>query len=553
MTDYVKLTDYAAKDALLSGNPSKVVKGTELGAEFDAIATAVSTKLDATVINAATSKTTPVDADELPITDSAASYALKKLTWANLKATIKTYYDSVTSTLTNKTVNLTSNTLTGTTAQFNTALSDGDFTTLAGTETLTNKTLTAPVLTNPTVTASSGTAMKITNTGTGDSFVVEDSASTDTTPFVIDASGNVIVGHTARIVSTNALEAHSTAAVNGTPGIASFNWDALSNVAPSFGLYKSQSDTIGTQGIVSSGVAETIAFWFDDGTQFVRGAQISGAVDGTPGTNDMPGRLMFLTTADGASTPTERMRINNSGEVSVGGTGVTGRSFLVQKNTTGATTAGAIAASSIVMSDVTTDARFFSTNALTEAAVFTLGALNHYIAIQSTIGAGSTVTNQYGFHANSTLTGATNNYGFYSNLTSGTGRWNFYAVGTAANAFSGDVKIFGAGALGYDTGSGGTVTQAISRTTGVTLNKTNGAITLFSAAGTATWQSFTVTNSTVAATDTIIVNQKSGTDLYILSVTAVSAGSFRISFATTGGTTTEQPVFNFAVIKAVTA
>lgn len=48
-----------------------------------------------------------------------------------------------TETLTNKTVNLTSNTLTGTTAQFNTALSDGDFATLAGTETLTNKTLTA--------------------------------------------------------------------------------------------------------------------------------------------------------------------------------------------------------------------------------------------------------------------------------------------------------------------------------------------------------------------------------------------------------------------------
>jgi hypothetical protein len=47
-------------------------------------------------------------------------------------------------TLTNKTVNLTNNTLTGTTAEFNAALSDGDFATLAGTETLTNKTLTSP-------------------------------------------------------------------------------------------------------------------------------------------------------------------------------------------------------------------------------------------------------------------------------------------------------------------------------------------------------------------------------------------------------------------------
>lgn len=105
--------------------------------------------------------------------------------------------------------------------------------------------------------------------------------------------------------------------------------------------------------------------------------------------------------------------------------------------------------------------------------------------------------------------------------------------------------------IGYATGAGGTVTQATSRTTGVTLNKITGAITLVSAAGSATPASFTVTNSAVGATDTIIVNQKSGTDKYIISVTAVGAGSFEITSYTTGGTTTEQPVFNFAVIKGV--
>ena len=72
-------------------------------------------------------------------------------------------------------------------------------------------------------------------------------------------------------------------------------------------------------------------------------------------------------------------------------------------------------------------------------------------------------------------------------------------------------------------------------------------------AGTTVAATFTVTNSTVAATDVIILNQKSGTDLYDLMVTAVAAGSFNITFRTTGGTTTETPVFNFAVIKGVAA
>lgn len=109
------------------------------------------------------------------------------------------------------------------------------------------------------------------------------------------------------------------------------------------------------------------------------------------------------------------------------------------------------------------------------------------------------------------------------------------------------------GGIGYATGQGGTVTQITSRTTGVTLDKICGAITLVSAAGSTSWQSFTVTNSTVAATDTVIVNQKSGTDLNMIHVTAIADGSFQISFATTGGTTTEQPVFNFSVLKAVAA
>jgi hypothetical protein len=126
------------------------------------------------------------------------------------------------------------------------------------------------------------------------------------------------------------------------------------------------------------------------------------------------------------------------------------------------------------------------------------------------------------------------------------------ATGTSLSV-SGTVVSTGTAGIGYATGAGGAVTQGTSRTTGVTLDKTTGAITLFSAAGSATAASFTVTNSTVAATDVIILNQQTGADLYDLAVTAVAAGSFRITFRTTGGTTTEQPTFNFAVIKGVAA
>jgi len=109
------------------------------------------------------------------------------------------------------------------------------------------------------------------------------------------------------------------------------------------------------------------------------------------------------------------------------------------------------------------------------------------------------------------------------------------------------------GLFGGDNGGsglGGAVTQITSRTTGVTLNKLAGAITLVSAAGSTTAASFTVTNDQVDATDVIVLNQKSGTDKLELDVTAVADGSFQVTFNTKSGTTTEQPVINFAVLKA---
>jgi hypothetical protein len=104
--------------------------------------------------------------------------------------------------------------------------------------------------------------------------------------------------------------------------------------------------------------------------------------------------------------------------------------------------------------------------------------------------------------------------------------------------------------FGYLTGAGGVVTQSGGRTAGVTINKPTGAITLFSAAGSATPATFTVTNSVVAATDVVILSVKSGaSNYYSFNVNAVGAGGFSIAFWAQSGTAVDAPVINFVVLK----
>jgi hypothetical protein len=80
-------------------------------------------------------------------------------------------------------------------------------------------------------------------------------------------------------------------------------------------LGKSRSSAIGSVTTVINGdQMGWLSFHGADGTNLVEGASIQAYVDGTPGPNDMPGRLVFSTTSDGASSPTERFLINNSGE-----------------------------------------------------------------------------------------------------------------------------------------------------------------------------------------------------------------------------------------------
>jgi len=116
------------------------------------------------------------------------------------------------------------------------------------------------------------------------------------------------------------------------PGISSENYDSGST-GPRFHFVKSRGGTINTNTIVQNGDEVGGIFWYGaaGGTSYNVCAQISANIDGTPGaTNDMPGRLSFLTTSDGSGGGTERMRINNSGEILIGKTTSHGSNYKLQ-------------------------------------------------------------------------------------------------------------------------------------------------------------------------------------------------------------------------------
>lgn len=131
---------------------------------------------------------------------------------------------------------------------------------------------------------------------------------------------------------------------------------------------------------------------------------------------------------------------------------------------------------------------------------------------------------------------------------------------SAAIAGSKVVPAFGAQAvtsttsIGYAAGAGGAITQITDKATGVTLNQICGAITTTAAELVGGAEvTFTVTNSTVAATDVVVVCIKSGasTGTYVAMATAVAAGSFAITLANVGATASEALVLSYVVIKAV--
>jgi len=142
---------------------------------------------------------------------------------------------------------------------------------------------------------SSSDALRITQTGSGNCLVVEDSANPDATPFVVDASGNVISGYTS-VVQIAGITPHiqslGTSTSGSSIGAVAFANDATTVPNIYIGKSRGALGTVGT--ITQSGDAiGGVQFVADDGNGLIRAAQITSAVDGTPGTNDMPGRFLL--------------------------------------------------------------------------------------------------------------------------------------------------------------------------------------------------------------------------------------------------------------------
>ena len=129
-----------------------------------------------------------------------------------------------------------------------------------------------------------------------------------------------------------------------------------------------------------------------------------------------------------------------AGSLGIGTTSLTGYNVGIGKSITGAVQAFGIYQTSDILADVTTSAWAFATNLGTAASTIS-GEIVHYRAASKAFGAGSTITNQFAFAANSSISGATNNYAFYSSIASGTGRWGVYMAGTATNYLAGVLTI----------------------------------------------------------------------------------------------------------------
>ena len=166
-------------------------------------------------------------------------------------------------------------------------------------------------------------AIRGTDANTGIFFPAADTiafATAGTEDMRIDSNGIVLVGLTSALTASGASTWQQQIAGTGATGSIVARFSDNANPAR-FIAVKSRGTSVGTNTIVQNGdELGSVDFAAADGTSFTSAARISAFVDGAPGAGDLPTRLTFNTAADGSTSPTERMRIDSSGNVGIGTT-----------------------------------------------------------------------------------------------------------------------------------------------------------------------------------------------------------------------------------------
>jgi len=198
--------------------------------------------------------------------------------------------------------------------------SGANLTGLAATANITTSSLV--VIGVSTVAAGSTAAPSISPTGDSDTGIFFPSA--DTIAFGEGGSEAARIDSSSRLL-IGTSSARNWAGITGQFLLEGTSYNSsspffIANSNDNYGAFlllgKTRGTSVGSNTVVQNNdYLGEISFAGGDGSALRQGAGIAAYVDGTPGANDMPGRLLFSLTADGASSPTERMRISNNGVI----------------------------------------------------------------------------------------------------------------------------------------------------------------------------------------------------------------------------------------------
>jgi hypothetical protein len=130
----------------------------------------------------------------------------------------------------------------------------------------------------------------------------------------IDSSGRILIGGTSSVATSNVNNALQIQGTNQANARISIQRVSADTSGPGIHLAKARSSNFGI--VQEDDQVGIIAFNPADGTNYGgQCANIQCYIDGTPGVNDIPGRLSFQTSADGSAGPTERLRITSDGQI----------------------------------------------------------------------------------------------------------------------------------------------------------------------------------------------------------------------------------------------